>query len=443
MDTSGTVDVAADLSVGDTEGTTNGLAELFENGQLHVGTYSGATQVLYVGNNGIGQLDQNNNSDVSTPTLIVGENTTGNGSYYVSNTSALHVTGNEIIADYGTGLMYQSGGTQTITGSLSLGTYYKSQATMTMTGGTLTAAYERIGISGAATFTQQGGSQTISNDITIAENFTSISTLTVSGGTLQDNGSTYVGGTSTTHAGGGTLNISGGAMTVNGTLQDYEFNGTVNLSSGSLTVGAISDGNDAGDNFNWTGGTLYLTEQPLDFVNGADPNNDNPLGGSVTLGSGQTLEVNSTESLSGSGSTVTQNAGSANACPTVQIGSGGAYNLTGGTLNTSVIYLNSGGTFAESSATVSFTTFNQSGGSATFSDGLTLGPAVYNLSGGTLTTGGYERIGYLNIATGNGGVGTFNQTGGTHTASSIFIGGENTGTYNLSFSGNTQCYGRG
>ena len=46
--------------------------------------------------------------------------------------------------------------------------------------------------------TQQGGSQTISNYITIAKGFTSTSSLTVSGGTLQDNGSTYVGGASTT-----------------------------------------------------------------------------------------------------------------------------------------------------------------------------------------------------------------------------------------------------
>ena len=431
VDTSGTMDIAADLSVGDAEGTTNGLAELFENGQLHVGTYSGATQVLYVGNSGTGQLYQNGNSDVSTPTLSIGETTTGNGSYYLSNSSTLFVNGNEIIADYGSGLMYQSGGAQTITGTLSLGTYYKSQATMTMTGGTLTAAYERIGISGAATFTQQGGSQTISNDITIAEDFTSTSTLTVSGGTLQDNGNTYVGGASTTPAGDGILNISGGAMTVNGTLQDYEFNGIVNLSSGSLTVGAISDGSNLNDNFSWTGGTLHLTAQPLDIIN-TDPNNENPLGGSLTLANGQTLQVDSTESLSGNGSAVAQKTGSANTCSTLQIGSGGNYNLSGGTLSASEVDLNPGGTFAESSAAVTFTTFNQTGGSATFSDGLTLAPGVYNLSGGTLTTtGSGDRIGYLNLVTDVGGAGTFNQTGGTYTTPGLNIGFENIGTFNL------------
>jgi hypothetical protein len=252
----------------------------------------------------------------------------------------------------------------------------------------------------------------------------------VSGGTLQDNGSAYVGGGTLTAGGAGALYISGGAMTVNGALQIYYPNGYASLSSGSLTVGAIYD--ESPVYFHWTGGTLHLTGQPLDFINGTDPNNDNPLYGSVTLNSGQTLRVDSTESLSGSGASVTQNTGSANTCSTLQVGSVTTYSLTGGTLSTSEIDLNTGGTFTESSATVSFTTFNQTGGSATFSDGLALGPAVYNLSGGMLTTtGSGEKIGYLNLATGNGGVGTFNQTGGTHTASSITIGIENTGTYNL------------
>ncbi len=305
---------------------------------------------------------------------------------------------------------------------------------MTITAGTLTAGYEEIGFFGTGTLNQQGGTQTVSNYITLGNLITGVGTLTVSGGTLLDDGNAYVGGGTLAAGGSGALNVSGGAMTVAGALTIYDPNGLVNLFSGTLTAGSLTDSGDP-TIFKWTGGTLHLTGQQLDFISGTDPQNANPLGGALTLGSGQTLQVDSTESLSGSGSTVTQNAGSANACPTIQIGSGGAYNLTGGTLNTSVIYLNSGGTFAESSATVSFTTFNQSGGSATFSDRLTLGPAVYNLSGGTLTTGSSESIGYLNIATGNGGVGTFNQTGGTHTASSIFIGGENTGTYNLSSPG--------
>jgi hypothetical protein len=383
VDTSGSLIVAGPMSVGDAAGVTNALAEFYANAAVDIGTYSGGTQVFYVGNLGTGSAYQYGSSSVTTPTLIVGESYTGVGSYYVSNTSRLYITADEVIGDYGLGSLTQNGGTHTINGNLYLASHTDSKGT-----------------------------------------------LTLNGGTLQDNGSAFIAGNGSIAGGVGNLYISGGAMTVNGALTIYEPNGNVSLSSGSLTVGTLITNNDPYV-FNWTGGTLHLTGQPLD-ITGADPNNDNPLGGYLALGSGQTLQVDSTESLSGTDNAVVQKTGSVNACSTLQIGSGGNYNLSGGTLSASEVDLNAGGTFAESSATVTFTTFNQTGGSATFSDGLTLAPAVYNLSGGTLaTTGSGDRIGYLNLATGVGGAGTFNQTGGTYTTPALTIGLENTGTFNL------------
>jgi hypothetical protein len=360
---------------------------------------------------------------------------------------------------------------------------------MNMTGGTLTAAYEQIGVLGAAILTQQGGSQTVSQDITIASYSSSAAALTVSGGTLQDNGNTYVGGSSASAGGVGSLFVSGGSMTVNGTLMIYDPNGTVYLSSGSLTVGTLDD-NSNPSRLNWTGGVLQITQEALEFAVNDAPYNTNPFGGSLTLGNGQTLQVDASEWLVGGGSSVTQNTGSINNVADLDVaGSGsaatytlndgtltggyaligyiapngrggagivnqsggtdsltsiyvgynttGTYNLSGGTLSPSTIYLNAGGTLHQTGGTLSFTTFNQSGGAANIDTGLTLASATYNLSGGTLTTNrSYgDFIGFINIATSVGGPGNFNQTGGTYTTPSIYIGEDAPGTYDLTSSG--------
>jgi outer membrane autotransporter protein len=110
-------------------------------------------------------------------------------------------------------------------------------------------------------------------------------------------------------------------------------------------------------------------------------------------------------------------------------GSTGTYNLSGGSLFTSILYVGKDGTGI----------FNQSGGTNTIEDtssisGLYLGyytdrSGTYNLSGGSLLAPS-ETIGVL-----VGGIGVFNQSGGTNTVTYDLILGYrsgSSGTYNLS-----------
>jgi hypothetical protein len=465
VDTSGALTTAGPLSVGDAVGATNSLAEFLENSEVVVGTYGGATQVMYVGNAGTGSVYQYQNSYVDTPALNIGDEPTGNGSYYVLDNSRLYVSGDEIIGRLGTGYLSQSGGTQSIGGTLYLGTNVNSQGTMLMTGGTLTANDEQIGEYGAASVTQSGGIQTISQDVSIAENLDSVSTLTVSGGTLQANGNMNVGGNSSAAGGIGSLYVSGGSVTVAETLKIYDPNGNVYLSSGSLSVGTLDDSNNP-SRLTWTGGTLHFSSESIDFAANDSPYNSNPFGGLLTLGSGQTLLVDNTEWLVGGGSSVTQNTGSVNNVALLEVaGSGtpatytlndgtltsggyaligyiapnsrggtgvikqsggtdsiatiyvgynteGTYTLSGGTLNPTNVYLNTLGTIHQTGGTFSFTSFTQTGGSAAFDTGLTVAnSATYTMSLGFLTSSSAVNNGSIIQSGGSSNLGAVTGTG--------------------------------
>jgi hypothetical protein len=160
--------------------------------------------------------------------------------------------------------------------------------------------------------------------------------------------------------------------------------------AGSVTVGTITNGTppDAPtSSYDWTGGTLHLTGQELDFTNLTDTNA--PFGNSLTIGSTQTLIVDNNEVLQGNGTAITQNGGS-NTANGLFIGN----NAGSGTDDT------------------------------------------YTLNSGTLTItpGHSEAIGYTPYG-GPGGGGTFVQTGGIHTVPLLDIAYDANGVYNLSGSG--------
>lgn len=151
----------------------------------------------------------------------------------------------------------------------------------------------------------------------------------------------------------------------------------------------------------------------------------------------------------------------------LSIGNNGTFNLSGGSLTISEMGIGNNGVFNQTGGDASFTgsvstmingtynliggnrvdfntylggTFNHYGGSHTTIVGLILSKGgTYNLSGtGSLTggTGGYGDV------IGFDGIGTFNQSGGTNTTSSLSLGGgvrfsgmsngNGDGTYNLS-----------
>ncbi|MGD0390130.1 MAG: PEP-CTERM sorting domain-containing protein [Tepidisphaeraceae bacterium] len=184
---------------------------------------------------------------------------------------------------------------------------------------------------------------------------------------------------------GGSLQLVGGTVTAGALTVD---NGSLlRISAGSLSVSGTGYVGDTGTgNFNQTGGMATFS-------------------GSDTNGNGLTIGTNS--------------------------GSTGTYTLSGGTLTVS--YNETVGNYYGAG------TFNQTGGTNTVSSGQSLfvsgaagSTGIYNLSGtGSLSVGDSEVVGNYY------GTGTFNQTGGTNTASTEFVGNVGTGTYNQSGGTNT------
>ena len=119
MDTNGVMYIAGPLVVGNSQGVTAAHADLSGNSSLHVGTVSGTDQTLYVGKQGTGSVSQYGSAAVYVPTLDLGYvSGGGNGSYSLSGNATLNVAQNEIIGDHGIGTFAQTGGTDTVGGSL-------------------------------------------------------------------------------------------------------------------------------------------------------------------------------------------------------------------------------------------------------------------------------------------------------------------------------------
>ncbi len=303
--------------------------------------------------------------------------------------------------------------------------------------------------SGSDGFTQTGGSANITGNVELQSDGTAI------------NNSTYAyfpaylsfGGTADFSV-GGTLSLgtyctytqSGGSVTVAGTFSISAANliqgaASASLSSGSLSVGML-DTNGAPSNFTWTGGTLTLTGQPLDFDSPAS-DSDASLGNSLTLGSSQALTVEAYEWLNGSGASVSQASGSTNICTDLYLGNSDvstSYQLnTGATLTTT--YAPSGYQYiGYEGGDGSTDTFQQFGGSNNSND-LYIGYSdnaigTYTQTGGTNGVTGNLYLGYS-----GGTQGTYTLNGGNLTAENAYVGGTNgneaggKGTLNISGSG--------
>lgn len=102
--------------------------------QMSGGTLDVAN-LLVVGRAGIGELIQSGTSNVTVNTgLSVGALAGGNGTYRLEGGTLL-VKGNEAIGNAGTGTFWQSAGTHTVNGSLTVG----ANGTYNLSGGTLSA----------------------------------------------------------------------------------------------------------------------------------------------------------------------------------------------------------------------------------------------------------------------------------------------------------------
>jgi MYXO-CTERM domain-containing protein len=253
MLSSGSLNCSGDLEVGlavESSGTfnqTGGTCTIGTPGspqELDIG-YGGASTGTYL-LSGTSTLNISGNLDIGGAGGVAGGPgtfTQSNGTALVSESTFLFPNGtlNQTGGLFDTGTFNQSGGHATVTGLLldTAGNYTDgtNAHSYTLSGGTLTVSgYEDLGYQSTVTFTQTGGTATVANDLDIADQNTATATYNLSGtGSLSVSGSVFVGGSGDGQGGTGTLAISGGQLTTTGALDIYT-HGTLSQTAGSLTV---------------------------------------------------------------------------------------------------------------------------------------------------------------------------------------------------------------
>jgi autotransporter-associated beta strand protein len=348
----------------------------------------------FVGYRGTAAFTQSGGTNNANAGLDMAADPAAIGTYNLSGVgTVLAVTGDDYVGDIGLAVASQgSGVTHTVSGSANIGYATGSRGVYNLNGGTYSVGGDLDiggqGIGTAATFNVTGGSVTVTGTEGIGCN-TGNATLTQSAGTNT----------------AGQLAVGGSAS----------WGGVVILSGGTLNGGVVENiGSSGSAIFSQTGGTHNTSEMFLTANVGAT---------STYMLSAGTLNVNvagnpNNLSVGGTvGGTFIQNGGIVNVAGTLDLShdpnSNSVYTLTAGTLTANTEYVGDS----------AVATFNQSGGSntSTFIDvgAFAASTGTYNLSAGTLTaTGGLQ--GYLFVGDGNNG--TFNQSGGSVSATLLLVG---------------------
>lgn len=249
-----------------------------------------ASGLVTVGNSGRGSVNQTGGTTTisGSNSLFLGNNAGSVGSYSLSNTGSLAVTGNENIGLSGTGSFTQSAGSNTLTLDMVMGFTSAALGTYTMSGGTFSTGgsqyigYSATGSGGQSggTFNQSGGTNTVASNVYLGYNAGSTGTYALSGGTLTVGNDLVVG-----NSGTGTLTIenNASAYVTNNLLIDSL--STVNLNGGTLRIFMASGIN----RLNYTAGTIQLafsrdllTDTTITTLFGANP--------TIPSGKGLTVE---------------------------------------------------------------------------------------------------------------------------------------------------------
>jgi fibronectin-binding autotransporter adhesin len=383
---------------------------------------------------------QSGNTSASIGYLKLGTKT-GIGTYNLSGTGQLS-TYNEYIGYSGTGTFTQTGGSNSLS-VLFFGLDSGSSGTYDLSGkGQLsTTNNEYIGYSGTGTFTQTGGTNSISSYLYLGYNSGSTGSYYLNdAGKLSAATSEYIG-----YYGTGTFNQAGGTnSTTNSLYLGYKSGstGTYTLSGGTLSATNIYVGYSGTGRFEWFYNGLTTTNLILSSSGTLAMGFDFDMAAltSGTLFNGTTLNGLSSVTLEiTNGATATQSGITSASIKYLTIGSStgnGTYKLNSTALlssNTEYIGYSGTGTFTQTSGTNSLSTLylGYNSGSS----------GTYNLNAtGQLATS-VEYIGYS-------GMGTFTQTGGTNKILSyrnppyLYIGynSGSSGTYNLNVTGQLSAY---
>jgi autotransporter-associated beta strand protein len=387
----------------------------------------------YVGCSGSGTFLQSGGTN-STGNLYIGRTSGGSGTYSLSETGRLSVA-NLCVGGSGTGTFNQFGGTiivpyaQGYNNAFYLGGAAGGSGTYNLSGGQLSAPNEYLASNagGTALFNQTGGVNTTTYNMSIG----SSGCYQFSGGTLQINGGLVNAGVFDGGSSPATLLANCIVDLTAGTWQ--------NLGSTTFTLGSSSllivpagfnplTGLAGNSTFGLihTAGTTLVVPAGQGFAGSGTINDPVNCQGMVTASSGGSINLGNGLTLAGTG-TITLGGGSLTINDT-------ASTMSGGSLYAVNQYVGNGGTGA----------FTQSGGTncpvppqnSGYAGYLYLGynaadSGTYTLSGtGKITEMAFEYVGYS-------GTGNFAQSGGYHGASGLYLGynSGSRGTYNLGGTG--------
>ena len=469
---------------------TSGYNAYVVNGGTAVIAQSGAAcGTLNIGgtNTGWVQINGGGLADAYLQLGTVNNGAAGAGTLALSS-GTLNTTYAEFIGLSGRGTFTQSGGVNSVSTTLYVGNGSGSYGTYKMQGGTLAANQESIGLTGTGTFTQSGGTHTVIDSFFLAENLFSEGTYNLDGGTLTCQQISGGAGNSFLNLDGGKLVAAPGAnsnfisglsaLTVgNSATASYTqssrsnsvgvlylgFNASANGSydlKGSGMLNATSEfiGTSGSGSFTQSGGTNTSSALVVGLQAGAS--------GSYILNGSGVLICNSDypdyESIGYQGSGNFAQLGGTNNTNILYIGAGlggnGTYSLNGGTLTcqqiqggagTGTLNLDGGVLLPAAGASSNFisglstltvgnsatASYAQSSGSNNVGNlnlGFNLGASgSYNLSSSAaLYVSGDENVGYS-------GSGSFTQSGGVNTSSSLYVRAQSLGSGNYTQSGGT------
>jgi len=384
------------------------------------------TNFTIVGQAGTGTFTQTGGKHEVTYDINLGQVTGSEGTYNLSGTGEVYVGRNLYVGLEGTGVFTQSGTSQVnVTGGvvLSSNTSGAGVGTYNLQGGSLTSRYTNVGAQGEGTFNQTGGLHS-TGDLLVGDstNGSGSYSLSGTGSQLKVSGNETIGG-----FGNGTFSQTDGSHSVNYLFLAYgNVLGNFNLSDGTLTAAIENIGIGGTGVFTQTGGANTVTNRLNVGIGAAGETFGtgiyNLKNGTLSVG------INSQVGVYGTG-TFNQSGGTHEVGGTLYIGkypgSTGTYNLNevNGTANLTVktdtvVGYAGTGTFNQTAGTHAITNNLILGGQFTdppgYPAGTYYGTGTYNLSGASsiLTVGGA-------IVVGQGGTGTFNQSGGTLTAANI------------------------
>jgi hypothetical protein len=356
----------------------------------------------------------------------------------------------------GNGTFAQSGGANTLSGNLYLGSISGSSGQYNLSGGTLTTTTDSVGNGGSGTFIQTGGVQDTtllnlgSGNVSALYSLSSLGVLDVTGNeelagaTFIQTGGTNICG-SQLQLGSSTYLLSGGSL--NTTFLDVGFAGpsTFNQSGGTLTTSTLEITRNRGNpSCAYTlSGTGVLAVSASEIVgNDASLSSFVQTGGTNSLGPGASLVVgdNVNASYTLAGGTLTA------PLTTIGLNGSGSFIQTSGTFTTSTLSIDAGGTYSLQNGTLLATageivgnsaigSFTQTGGTNSLSTGASLvlgntsgANGAYSLSSGSLSTG--------LLIVGDAGDGNFTQTGGTMSVTGAYAAISETaaepGTFSIS-----------